>query len=61
MRPGGIIALDNVLREGRVVDPACREDADVAIRAVNDVIAADPRVTSVMLPLRDGVTLVRKR
>ncbi|UGY92853.1 O-methyltransferase [Streptomyces gobiensis] len=61
LRPGGIIALDNVLREGRVIDPACQDDADAAIRAVNDTVTADPRVTSVMLPIRDGVTLARKR
>lgn len=61
MRPGGIIALDNVLREGRVVDPAAQDEADIAIRAINDTVVADPRVTSVMLPIRDGVTLVRKR
>jgi caffeoyl-CoA O-methyltransferase len=50
-----------VLRSGRVVDPACRDEADVAIRQVNDTIVADERVESVMLPVRDGVTLVRKK
>lgn len=61
MRPGGIIALDNVLQGGHVVDPGATGESVTAIRAVNDTITADPRVTSVMLPLRDGVTLVRKR
>ncbi|NGO73317.1 O-methyltransferase [Streptomyces boncukensis] len=60
MRPGGLIVLDNVLREGRVVDPDARTEADVAIRRINDAITADSRVESVMLPVRDGVTLVRK-
>ncbi|MCD0448802.1 class I SAM-dependent methyltransferase [Actinocorallia sp. API 0066] len=60
LRPGGLVVLDNVLREGRVVDPTAREPADLAIKALNDTIAADPRVTSVMLPVRDGVTLARK-
>ena len=60
LRPGGLIALDNVLRGGRVVDPAYTDDADVAMRRVNDMIAADGRVESVMLSVRDGVTLVRK-
>ncbi len=60
MRPGGLIVLDNVLRGGRVVDPAAQDDADRAIRQVNDTITADSRVQSVMLPLRDGVTLARK-
>jgi caffeoyl-CoA O-methyltransferase len=59
-RPGGLIVLDNVLRSGRVVDPAAQSPADVAMRMVNDTITADPRVESVMLPLRDGVTLARK-
>ncbi|HEX5113685.1 MAG TPA: class I SAM-dependent methyltransferase [Pseudonocardiaceae bacterium] len=60
-RPGGLLVLDNVLRTGRVVDPACQEDADVAMRQVNDAIVADDRVESVMLPVRDGVTLVRRK
>lgn len=61
MRPGGLIALDNVLRGGRVVDPEAQDEADIVIRRLNDTITADSRVESVMLPLRDGVTLVRKR
>ena len=61
MRQGGLIVLDNVLRGGRVVDPAAQSAEDRAIRQINDTITADSRVQSVMLPLRDGVTLVRKR
>lgn len=61
LRPGGLIALDNVLRGGRVVDPAAQDEADIAIRQINDTVTRDERVESVMLPLRDGVTLVRKR
>ncbi|MDJ1138358.1 O-methyltransferase [Streptomyces iconiensis] len=61
MRTGGLIVLDNVLREGRVIDPAVQDAADIAIRQTNDTITADDRVESVMLPVRDGVTLVRKR
>lgn len=60
-RPGGLLVLDNVLRTGRVLDRTCQDDADVAMRQVNDAIVADERVESVMLPMRDGVTLVRKR
>ena len=60
LRPGGLIVLDNVLRSGRVVDPTAQEEADVAIRKVNDTIALDPRVDCVMLPVRDGITLVRR-
>ncbi|MGW7519418.1 O-methyltransferase [Streptomyces sp. NPDC054796] len=61
MRPGGLIVLDNVLRTGLVVDPSAQDDAVLAIRQTNDTITADARVESVMLPVRDGVTLVRKR
>jgi caffeoyl-CoA O-methyltransferase len=61
MRAGGLIVLDNVLQGGRVVDPAQTGPSVTAIREINDLIAADERVESVMLPVRDGVTLVRKR
>ncbi|WP_052848479.1 O-methyltransferase [Streptomyces avicenniae] len=61
LRPGGLIVLDNVLRSGRVVDPSAQDAADLAIRQINDTVTADPRVESVLLPVRDGVTLVRKR
>jgi caffeoyl-CoA O-methyltransferase len=59
MRPGGLLVLDNVLRGGHVL--AGTRPADVAIREINAQIVADDRVESVMLPVRDGVTLVRKR
>ncbi|HEY0529998.1 MAG TPA: class I SAM-dependent methyltransferase [Actinoplanes sp.] len=59
IRPGGLLVLDNVLRGGNVI--AGTRPADVAIREINDAIVADERVESVMLPVRDGVTLVRKR
>jgi len=59
MRPGGVILVDNVLWGGSVIDSA-RDDADtVAIRAFNDRIAADDRVENVMLPISDGLTLIR--
>jgi caffeoyl-CoA O-methyltransferase len=58
LRPGGLIALDNVLRNGRVLFGT--DEADQAIRDINDHVVADRRVESVMLPVRDGVTLVRK-
>jgi len=61
LRRGGVILVDNVLWGGAVVD-AVRQDADTrAIRAFNDAVARDPRVDAVMLPLSDGVTLLRKR
>jgi predicted O-methyltransferase YrrM len=61
LRPGGVIALDNVLRGGRVLDPAFTEPQHEAMRRLNARIAEDERVDAVMLPLRDGVTVVRKR
>jgi caffeoyl-CoA O-methyltransferase len=57
---GGLMAIDNTLWSGRVVDPSNNEDGTAAIREVNDRIAADQRVTAVMLTIRDGVTLVRR-
>jgi caffeoyl-CoA O-methyltransferase len=61
LRPGGVILVDNVLWGGAVVDPA-RQDADtLAIRAFNDAMLRDPRVEAVMIPLSDGLTLLRKR
>jgi caffeoyl-CoA O-methyltransferase len=61
LRPGGLIVLDNVLRGGRVIDPTATGAADLAIREINKTVVADPRVRVVMLPVRDGVTLIRKR
>jgi len=61
MRPGGLIAVDNVLWSGRVVD-ARRTDADTrAIRAFNKRLKGDRRVTLSMLPVGDGLTLALKR
>ena len=53
--------LDNVLWGGAVVDAANTEADTEAIRAVNDHVAADPRVEAVMLPISDGLTLARRR
>ena len=57
----GLIAVDNVLWSGRVLDPADGTDDTVAIRAFNDFVASDERVTCVVTTIRDGVTLVRRR
>ncbi|MGF1427631.1 DUF2218 domain-containing protein [Kitasatospora sp. LaBMicrA B282] len=61
LRPGGLVVLDNVFLGGRVLDPAYQEADHVAMRELNDFIAGDERVESVMLPVRDGVTLARRR
>jgi caffeoyl-CoA O-methyltransferase len=57
VRPGGVIAVDNTLRAGRVLAPRNAEDR--AIAAFNDEVLADVRVDVVMLPIADGVTLAR--
>jgi caffeoyl-CoA O-methyltransferase len=61
LRPGGLLLVDNVLWFGRVADPAADDEQTRAIRAFNDLVAADERVDRVMLPISDGLTLVRKR
>ncbi len=61
VRPGGLIAIDNVLWSGRVADPSVNDDNTVAIRELNAQIAADERVDVAMLPVADGLTLARVR
>lgn len=61
LRPGGLVLVDNVLWMGRVADPDADDDTTRAIRAFNDHVAADERVDCVMIPLADGLTLLRKR
>jgi caffeoyl-CoA O-methyltransferase len=61
MRVNGAILVDNVLWDGRVVQADADDDNTVAIRAFNDLVAADPRVETVMLPIADGLTIARKR
>ncbi|WP_433856140.1 O-methyltransferase [Streptomyces kronopolitis] len=60
MRPGGLIAVDNVLYGGQVVDRAATGSA-LAIRAFNDHVAADTRMEAVLLTVADGLTLARRR
>ena len=62
LRPGGFILADNTLWDGHVIDPAYDHDQQtVGIRAFNDMVANDPRVEKVILPLRDGLTIIRKK
>jgi predicted O-methyltransferase YrrM len=61
LRPNGVIVFDNVLWMGRVADPAENDESTRAIRELNDFVIRDERVDAVMLPVADGVTLVRKR
>jgi caffeoyl-CoA O-methyltransferase len=59
LAPGGLLVVDNVLWSGRVLDP--KEPSDRAIDTLNSRVAADPRVEKVLLTVRDGVLLVRKK
>ncbi len=58
LAPRGVIAVDNVLWSGRVLDPQTDEDRSIA--AFNERVKNDPRVRHVLLPIRDGVMLVRR-
>ncbi len=58
---GGFIAADNTLWSGRVLDDGDDDEGTRAIKAFNEHVKSDPRVTSVMLTVRDGVTLIRPR
>lgn len=61
LRRGGYIIADNTLWDGHVTDHAYDRDSQTAgIRRFNDHVAADPRVEKVILPLRDGLTIIRK-
>jgi caffeoyl-CoA O-methyltransferase len=59
LRPGGLMVLDNMLRDGRVLSP--ENDDDRAIDDLNGALVADERLEVVLLPVRDGVSLARKR
>ena len=61
LRPGGLILVDNVLWQLRVVDPEANDEHTAAIRRFNDHAARDSRVECVMLPISDGLTLIRKK
>ena len=61
LRPGGVIALDNVFRDGRVTGERSDDESVRAIQDLNEKIHGDERVEVSMLPLADGVTLAMKR
>ena len=61
VREGGWILADNTLWDGHIVDPAYDKDKQtVALRVFNDKVAQDERLEKVILPLRDGLTIIRK-
>lgn len=62
IRKGGLIIADNTLWDNHVVDPSYNKDPQtLAIRAFNEKVAHDKRVESIILPIRDGLTLIRKK
>ncbi|MFM2129502.1 MAG: hypothetical protein RL477_1048 [Pseudomonadota bacterium] len=61
LRPGGLVAIDNVLWSGRVTDPAANDTSTRALRALNQKLHGDERIDLCMLPVADGLTLARKR
>lgn len=61
LRKGGLIAIDNVLWGGSVADPKDNTKDTIAIRAINETVHQDERVTISMIPIGDGLTLARKR
>jgi len=61
LRPGGLLAVDNMLWSGAVADTADQRESTQVIRALNAKIAADVRVTASMIPIGDGLYLARKR
>ena len=58
IRPGGLMAIDNVLWSGRVLDP--KDNSDKAIHELNEKVVRDNRVESVMLTVRDGLNCIIK-
>ena len=61
LRPNGLIAIDNVLWSGRVADKNETEMETIAIRELNEKLHNDGRIDLSLLPLSDGVTLIRKK
>lgn len=61
IRPGGLIAIDNVLWSGRVADPQVQDHRTNEIRALNEKLHHDERVTLSLVPIADGLTLALKR
>lgn len=61
LRPGGFVLADNVLWSGKVIEPLKPSDEDTrAVLAFNQLVHNDPRVENVLLPVRDGIMLIRK-
>jgi len=61
VRKGGLIAIDNMLWDGAVADPANNTDSTLAIRALNQKLRDDPRIDFSLVPIGDGIALARRR
>lgn len=61
VRAGGLLAIDNVLWNGKVIDRSADDEDTRAIRALNAKVAKDERVSVSLVPIGDGLTLARKR
>lgn len=62
VRPGGLIIADNTLWDGKILEtPKASDKQTIGIQKFNDMIAKDPRVEKVILPMRDGLTLIWKK
>ena len=62
VRPGGLILADNVIWDGKVCqNPLPQDKQTIGIARFNDMVSADPRVESVIIPLRDGLNVIRKK
>jgi predicted O-methyltransferase YrrM len=61
LRPNGLIMVDNTLWGGSIIDDTKDDESTVALRAFNDLVAADDRVDSALLTIGDGLTMLRKR
>jgi predicted O-methyltransferase YrrM len=61
LRPGGLLAIDNVFWGGQITDAASRDASVRGIRRMNQALADDSRVSLAMVPIADGLTLARKR
>ncbi len=61
IRPGGLIIVDNILRKGKIVDRQNQESDMLLLREFNDKITVDARVENLILPIRDGLMIIRKK
>jgi predicted O-methyltransferase YrrM len=61
VNPNGVLLIDNVLWHGAVTDPEDTNESTEIIRSFNDHVAADPRTESTILPIGDGLTMVRRK